>query len=136
MLTATPDRRRGRDRVLRSRPGTGHSARRTQRVFERFYRVERHRSKTPGSTGLGLAIVRHIVERHGGRVWVDRGRGEMAGAAFLSPCPWPKSPNPAAASVRNGRVPGHESRPLGNRPRSRDIHTPPCGYFSRRAADP
>ena len=53
-----------------------------QRVFERFYRVERHRSKTPGSTGLGLAIVRHIVERHGGRVWVERGRGEMTGAAF------------------------------------------------------
>uniref|UniRef100_I2Q790 histidine kinase n=1 Tax=Desulfovibrio sp. U5L TaxID=596152 RepID=I2Q790_9BACT len=53
-----------------------------QRVFERFYRVERHRSKTPGSTGLGLAIAKHIVERHGGRIWVDRARGEMTGAAF------------------------------------------------------
>ncbi len=58
-----------------------------QRVFERFYRVERHRSKTPGSTGLGLAIVKHIVERHNGRVWVDRGRGEMTGAAFYFTLP-------------------------------------------------
>ncbi|MGE4538490.1 MAG: ATP-binding protein [Desulfovibrio sp.] len=58
-----------------------------QRVFERFYRVERHRSKTQGSTGLGLAIVKHIVERHGGRIWADRGRGEMTGAAFYFTLP-------------------------------------------------
>jgi two-component system phosphate regulon sensor histidine kinase PhoR len=58
-----------------------------QRVFERFYRVERHRSKATGSTGLGLAIVKHIVERHGGRVWADRGRGEMTGAAFFFTLP-------------------------------------------------
>jgi len=52
------------------------------RVFERFYRVEKHRAKTTGSTGLGLAIAKHIVERHGGRIWVDRARGEMTGSAF------------------------------------------------------
>lgn len=63
-----------------------------QRVFERFYRVERHRSKATGSTGLGLAIVKHIVERHGGRVWVDRGRGEMCGAAFFFTLPRADAP--------------------------------------------
>jgi len=63
-----------------------------QRVFERFYRVERHRSKATGSTGLGLAIVKHIVERHGGRVWVDRGHGEMTGAAFFFTLPRAHAP--------------------------------------------
>ncbi|HOV85554.1 MAG TPA: ATP-binding protein [Syntrophobacteraceae bacterium] len=53
------------------------------RIFERFYRVEKHRAGEAGSTGLGLAICRHILRNLGGRVWVcDPSPGRQEGAAF------------------------------------------------------
>ncbi len=58
-----------------------------QRVFERFYRVDRPRAKGEGGTGLGLAIAKHIVERHGGRIWVEQAQGEMTGACFCFSLP-------------------------------------------------
>jgi two-component system, OmpR family, sensor histidine kinase SenX3 len=55
--------------------GVGIPARDLERVFERFYRVDRARSRGTGGTGLGLAIVRHVAGNHDGEVAVESQEG-------------------------------------------------------------
>jgi signal transduction histidine kinase len=61
--------------------GPGIPAAERERIFDKFYQVGRVESERPPGTGLGLTIARHLVELHGGRIWVEDAR--HAGAAFV-----------------------------------------------------
>ena len=65
--------------------GPGIPAESLDRVFERFYRVDKARSRDQGGTGLGLSIVKHIVQAHGGEVWVKSELGKGATFFFTLP---------------------------------------------------
>lgn len=65
--------------------GPGIPADSLDRLFERFYRVDKARSREQGGTGLGLSIVKHIVQSHGGRTWVQSQPGHGAAFYFTMP---------------------------------------------------
>ena len=68
--------------------GAGIPLQAQQRVFERFYRVEKDRSDRSESTGLGLAICRHIIQNYGGKIWLESPpEGETRGSAFFFTLP-------------------------------------------------
>jgi two-component system phosphate regulon sensor histidine kinase PhoR len=65
--------------------GPGIPAESLPRVFERFYRVDKARSREQGGTGLGLSIVKHIVQSHGGKVWAKSETGQGTTFYFTLP---------------------------------------------------
>ena len=74
------DRQPPRAVLLVEDDGPGLPPHALERVFDRFYRLDRARSRAHGGSGLGLAIVRHVAQAHGGRVWAEN--REAGGARF------------------------------------------------------
>jgi two-component system, OmpR family, phosphate regulon sensor histidine kinase PhoR len=74
--------REGNDVLLRvTDTGPGIPVEHQSRLFERFYRVDKARSREQGGTGLGLAIVKHIMQRHEGTAWIESRAGQ--GSTFI-----------------------------------------------------
>ncbi len=76
---------RGHVEVCVEDNGCGIAPEHLPHLFERFYRVDRARSREMGGTGLGLSIVKHIVQVHGGRVWVESEPGRGSRFFFTVP---------------------------------------------------
>jgi len=75
----------GRDRISVADTGEGILPEHLKRIFERFYRADRARSREVGGTGLGLAIVKHLARLHGGEVSVNSALG--SGTTFTIDLP-------------------------------------------------
>ncbi len=73
-----------------------------ERIFERFYKVDRARQRGAGGTGLGLAIVRHVTEAHGGSVHVESQEGVGSTFTILLPTTTPAAQAPPVAAPEGG----------------------------------
>jgi two-component system phosphate regulon sensor histidine kinase PhoR len=75
--------------------GPGIAPEHLPRLTERFYRVDRSRSRDTGGTGLGLAIVKHVAQRHGAELRIDSVPGQGSRFAVVFPASRVRFPPPA-----------------------------------------
>jgi two-component system phosphate regulon sensor histidine kinase PhoR len=85
LVTIRHEREDARDRIHVTDTGDGILPEHVKRIFERFYRIDRARSRAMGGTGLGLAIVKHLARAHNGEVSVQSTPG--AGSTFIIELP-------------------------------------------------
>jgi signal transduction histidine kinase len=84
-VTLSVSARNGVVDVVVADTGPGIPPEHLPRLFERFYRVDRARSRDEGGTGIGLAIARSVVEAHGGRIWAESEPGKGSTFTFELP---------------------------------------------------
>jgi two-component system, OmpR family, phosphate regulon sensor histidine kinase PhoR len=89
VVTVSGQARDGEIAIAVRDQGPGIAKPELDRIFERFYKADKARERGPGGTGLGLSIARHIVEGHGGRIWVESEDG--AGSTFTFTIPTARS---------------------------------------------
>jgi len=65
--------------------GVGIPANERVKIFERFYRAENPLTVEAGGAGIGLTIAKELIERHGGRIWVDSEVGQGSTFSFIIP---------------------------------------------------
>jgi two-component system sensor histidine kinase SenX3 len=97
-VEVTAERRDDRAAIAVRDHGIGIPSRDLERIFERFYRVDRARSRQTGGTGLGLAIVRHTAQAHGGEVTVESHEGEGTTFTLFLPAAAPSARDLSEAS--------------------------------------
>lgn len=100
------------DKIIVEDTGEGIPAQHLERLFERFYRVDRARSREMGGTGLGLAIVKHLARAHDGEVTVTSELGKGSTFTIELPRGGGKPAVPGGAARWGGSPPSQPKRPF------------------------